>query len=126
MSLIISLNIYLTRCIEDPHAAQPAELQPDGAPFRRWMNEHIRPTMTEGMRLLKTYEPEKALEALGQYFLGNDIITDCPRAGFHREGVAQIVLEASKGLAQMEVMPENPKKWFADYLLARSAELERD
>jgi hypothetical protein len=102
------------------------DVHPDGPPFKRWFKEHIRPTLAEGLKLLTTHEPEKALEALGEYFLGNDIITGCVRAGFYREGLAQHLLEAQKALAAMKVKPEDPKKWYANYLLARSAELERD
>jgi hypothetical protein len=107
-------------------AIRPLVVHPDGSPFDRWSKEHIRPTLVGGLKLLGTYEPEKALEALGEFFLGNDIITGCVRARFHREGLFQIIDEAVKALSVMKVMPEDPKKWFANYILARSAELERD
>jgi hypothetical protein len=102
-------NNYKTHCMEEPHAARPAVLQPDGSPFRRWINEHITHTLLQGMKLLREHEPEKPLKALGEFFLGN---------------VAMMALEASDALAAMQVKPDEPKKWYGKYLLARSAEFE--
>lgn len=95
-----------------------------GAPTRRYLNEHITPTLLEGMRLLKENEPAQPLKALGEFFLGRDTITGCQRVGFSRKVVAELVIEATKLLAVSPTKPANPKEWFGNCLLARSAELE--
>ncbi|KAH0286183.1 hypothetical protein M436DRAFT_66081 [Aureobasidium namibiae CBS 147.97] len=114
--------------IVDPASApnvSPEQAYQHGAPVRRYLNEHIVPPLLAGLRLLKDHEPNKPLKALGEYFLtGHDNISGCERVPFHRESVAVIVMEASKYVAMF--MPENPKKWYGNYLLARSAELEED
>ena len=102
----------------------PGTAHQHGAPTRRYLNEHIVPTLLTGMRLLKENEPDQPLKALGEFFLGNDTITGCQRVGFSRKVVADLVMEATKLLAVSATKPENPKQWFGNWLLARSAEFE--
>jgi hypothetical protein len=80
------------------------------------------------MRLLKLHEPEKPLKALAEFVLGNDNITGSTRSsGFSYSVVNSFVEEANKALHYRWASGkhDDPKKWYAAYLLARSTETER-
>ena len=76
---------------------------------------------------MKDYEPNKPLKALGEYFLtGHDNISGCERVPFNRKVVADFVTEGTKKLASYKTKPEDGRKWFGEWLLARSAEFEEE
>jgi hypothetical protein len=85
------------------------------------------PTIGEGFCALKTNELEKPIKTIGDFFLGVDNISGCARVGFARGPVAKIILEANRALCQrFRVAPnQDPREWYATYLLAYSAEFEQ-
>jgi hypothetical protein len=97
-----------------------------GAELKGYFNEHVTPTLKEGLRLLRDHEPEKPLRALGKFLLGEDAITGCERVPFDRQGVRHVIEEGTKILAVSKPKLEDPLKWFGKWLCARSAELEED
>lgn len=40
-----------------------------GAPTRQWLNEHVTPTLLEGMRLIAQEKPEDPLKFLGEFLI---------------------------------------------------------
>ncbi|CDR41119.1 CYFA0S06e02058g1_1 [Cyberlindnera fabianii] len=40
-----------------------------GAPVRKWLNEHVTPSLLEGVRLLAKEKPDEPLKVLGEWLI---------------------------------------------------------
>jgi hypothetical protein len=93
--------------------------------FRRYMFQHIVPTIREGFRLLKANDLVNPIKTIGEFFLGVDNISGCARVSLARGLVTEIILEANRALCQrFRLAPEeDPREWYATYLLTRSPDI---
>jgi len=50
-----------------PTPAPPNQIPPGGAPARRYLNEHVTPTLLDGMKMLAREQPKEPLLALAKF-----------------------------------------------------------